>query len=88
VHDHACLVLQPEIASARRADRKAIAGLAIGARELPEVAQVVHLARRLDGGEADAANADATHVKGILYAAKRQAAGAPAAAADVGRMEA
>src|SRR5262245_59958037 len=32
--------------------RKAVAGLALGAGELPEVAPVVDLARRLDGREA------------------------------------
>src|SRR5215471_5651869 len=86
VHDHACLVLQPEIAATRGANRKAIAGLTIGAGELPEIVEVVHLARRLDGGEANAPNADATHLEVILRAAKEQDAGAPAAAADVGRL--
>src|SRR5215831_9001498 len=47
VHDHARLVLQPEIASTRRANRKAIAGLAIGAGKLLEIVEVIHLARRL-----------------------------------------
>ena len=61
VHDHACLILQPEIAAARRADRKAIARLAIGAGELREVAEIVHLPVGLDGREADAGGADASH---------------------------
>src|SRR5882724_7802510 len=86
VQDHARLVLQPEIAAARRADRKAVAGLAIGAGELPELAEVVHLARRLDGGEVEAADPDPADLKRILHAANGQDAGARAAAADVGRL--
>ena len=45
VHDHARLVLQPEIARTRRADRKAVARLAIGIRKLCEVAEIVDLTR-------------------------------------------
>src|SRR5215471_21646981 len=69
VHDHARLVLQPEITSTRGANRKAIAGLAIGAGKLREIVEVVHLTRRLDGREADATNTDATHLERILHAA-------------------
>ena len=38
MQDHTRLVLQLQIASTRRADRKAVAGLAVGAGKLPEVA--------------------------------------------------
>src|SRR5215813_6150712 len=86
VHDYARLILHPEIAGARRADRKAVAGLAIGAGELPERAEVVHLARCINGGEADAADPGPADLKRILHAAKEQDAGPRAAAADVRRL--
>ena len=71
VQDDARLVLQPEIAATCGANRKAVASLAIGAGKLPEVA-VVHLARRLDGGEAEAPDADAPDVKRILHPRKNK----------------
>src|SRR5262245_9794639 len=72
VQDYARLVLHPEIAAARCTDRKAVAGLAIGTGELGEIAQVVHLARRIDGGEADAADPQRAHVELIFPAPKEQ----------------
>src|SRR5262249_4579285 len=57
MQDHPLLVLHPEIAAARRADREAVAGLAIRSGKLGDVAEVVHLARRVHGGQADAADA-------------------------------
>src|SRR5262245_5380834 len=86
MQDHARLVLQPEIAGTRRAKRKAVAGLAIGARELPEVAEVVDLARRFDGGNANAPDAAPPNVKRIRTTAKGQDATSTATAADVSRL--
>src|SRR5215470_8408702 len=86
VHDHARLVLHPEIAGAGRADGKAVAGLAVGAGELGELAQVVHLAPSIDRGEADAADPQPADLERIILAAKGQHAGARAAASDVGRL--
>src|SRR5262249_47425168 len=79
-------VLQPEVASTRRADRKAVAGLAVGTGKLAEVAQVIHFACRLDRRDAEAADAEATDVKRILHPAKGQDAVAPTPAANVGRL--
>src|SRR5215510_8575459 len=55
-HDHTRLVLHPEFAGARRADRKAVARLAIRAWKLGDLPLVVHLAFVLDRREPDAAN--------------------------------
>src|SRR5262245_40343031 len=86
VQDHARFVLHPEIAGARRADRKAVSGLAIGAGELRQVTEVVHLALRIDRGKPDAAHAYAADLERILLAAEEQCAGAYAAASDVRRL--
>src|SRR5262249_15148367 len=48
--------------------------------------EVVYFTRRLNGGDAQAPNADTTHIERILPAAKEQSAAAPTAAADVGRL--
>src|SRR5262245_17534091 len=70
VHNYTRLVFQPEIARARRADRKAIARLTIGARKLRKVAEVVHLPGGFNGGETDAPHADTPDIKWILRTTK------------------
>src|SRR4029450_2888864 len=61
---------------------KPVPGLAIGAGELPQAAEVVYLARRLNRGEADTPDADAPNVKRIRHPPQDQDPSPPPAAAD------
>jgi hypothetical protein len=64
-----------------------VSALRVGAGEKPQLGEPVHLAFRLDRGEADASHAYAAHPEGIGAAPVLQRPAAAAGAADVGGLD-
>src|SRR5579863_2229687 len=65
VHDHAGIILKPQVPSARLTQRKAITTLNIGAGKLRQTVQLVDFAIGVEGRSADATHAKTANFEGI-----------------------
>src|ERR1700730_721511 len=87
MHDHTLLVLHPQIASTVCSYCEAVAGLAVIPREAGQIRQFVHLPCCIEGGGADAADADTADAERIALAVEVKRTAAATGAANIGRLD-